>query len=214
MRRGFLMLALFVGGAALFTMLPERSTRTPTSTQSAPPLSPSLPPRAPTILATDPVRGHPNAPLTIIEYADFTCAACAALEADLTSLREEYGLQLLIVWKDAPLRAALTGARDLHIAARCAQQQGKFWEYHDVLLANPTAYRTPDARTALAGTLALNQTAFAQCLDDPRALRLVDAAAADVRRVGITATPTIFVNGKRLVEYPTRSAIVELLDER
>jgi len=152
-----------------------------------------------------------NAPLTIVEFGDYTCPACADIEEDiLTDLRREYGERLRIVWKDFPILHRLTGSRQLHIAARCSQPQGKFWEYHDALFVEQP--REPGDLLALAERLGLDRTAFAECLEESTAASLVDVNTAEAQRLGLTAAPTLFVNDVRITDALTSGELRTRLD--
>lgn len=213
--RGILLgIAAIIGIAALWSLWPERipdpSTAPAATTNGAPA------PAAPIILPTDPVRGDRNAPLTIIEFADFTCPTCAAMEPTLHALRAEYGNRLAIVWKDFPNLDRITGSLRLHVAARCASVLGGeslFWRYHDALLR--TSDRGDANLIALASALGLDAEAIRMCREDRRtnsATALVAANTGAATALGITATPTFFVNGTRLTEPPTLSAFRSLLN--
>src|SRR3989344_6115071 len=94
-----LVLAAAIGIVALWAMVPPRVTELPPSAASPAPLATrNSELGTPTILPTDPVRGRRDAPLTIIEFADFSCPACAEVEPVLRALRAEYGNRLAIVW--------------------------------------------------------------------------------------------------------------------
>ncbi|MBI4142443.1 DsbA family protein, partial [Candidatus Uhrbacteria bacterium] len=141
--------------------------------------------------------------------ADFTCPACADVQGVLTELRAEYGDRLRIVWKDLPHLDRITGSRSLHLAARCAQAQGKFWEFHDAVFAQAT--HEDGALDALIRTAELNPRAFAACTERSTGADRIDANIADAERSGVTATPVFFVNGALLTDAPSRSAFRALL---
>lgn len=200
----FMIAAAAIGTGALLALLPTRepqplpaATPKPIPTTGIGAAASSLP----TILPQDPIRGHPDAPLTIIEFADFTCPACAAAEPVLQALRDRYGLRLRIVWKDLPHLDRLTGSLELHVAAACAHRQDKFWQYHDALFL-ATAHDAI-ARRTLARSLGLDLPTFDACVADPATVRRIDTTEASAAFLGITSTPTFYVNGERLEAPPT-----------
>lgn len=201
MRRStlFLLGCGLVGATALIAMLPPRA---PAPEPTAAPTSVAAPkPAAVTVLATDPVSGPANAPLTIVEFGDFTCPACADAVAMINELREEFGARLRIVWKDFPLLDRLSGSRRLHIAARCAQRGGKFWEYHHALFVEQP--RDDAALAALARRFELDTQRFAACLNETAAAALVEAGAAEAAQLQLRSAPTFYANGVRLEGHPT-----------
>ncbi|MBI4434754.1 DsbA family protein [Candidatus Uhrbacteria bacterium] len=207
----FLLCCAAIGAIALIALWPPRA---PAPIDTSTP-SPSLVPRPsslfpPLVLSTDPIRGKVNAPLTIVAFGDYTCPTCADIEEVLADLRREYGERLRIVWKDFPVLNRLTGSRQLHIAARCSQPQGRFWEYHDALFAEQP--REPSDLIALAERLGLDRTTFARCLEESTAASLVDVNTAEAQRLGLTTAPTIFVNDTKLTEAPTYGGLRALLD--
>ncbi|MDO8599593.1 MAG: thioredoxin domain-containing protein [bacterium] len=164
----------------------------------------------PTILPTDPVRGLQDTPLTIIEFGDFTCPSCIDAEAMLTELRNQYGPQLRIVWKDFPVLDRLTNSRRTHIAARCAQRQQRFWEYHDAVLAEQP--RDDSARATIAGQLGLDAVSFASCLEQEQTAALVDAGTVEAEQLQLRSAPTFSVNGEWLEAHPTVDDFRDILD--
>ncbi|MDO8621649.1 MAG: thioredoxin domain-containing protein [bacterium] len=184
-------------------------TPSPPATESSPPPVPRPSSLVPSVLPTDPVRGDVNAPLTIIEYGDFTCPSCVEAHRVLETLRAEYGSRLRIVWKDFPALNRITGSRRVHIATRCAQQQNKFWEYHDAALDEQP--RGDDALLELAVRLGLNATPFTACLANEAPAALVDVYRTDAGYFNLRTAPTFFVNGTRLDGHPDADQFRSLL---
>lgn len=108
----------------------------------------------------------------------------------------EYGGKVRLVYKDFPLPGHAL-ARPAHEAARCAGAAGKYWEYHDRLFeAQPNFARADLLR--YARDLGIPAAAFAQCLDGRRFRALVEADVAEGQRLGVSGTPTFFINDVRL----------------
>ena len=146
----------------------------------------------PPVTERDPVLGATNARITIIEFSDFECPFCQNSQSVLTEILEEYPDDVRLVWKDMPNEDAHPHAASAARAARCAQDQGKFWEYHDLLFANQ-AQLSDGVYSTLAGTLNLNVPAFQSCLLRPVPDIVRQGLQEGVVR-GITATPYYFVN--------------------
>ena len=155
-------------------------------------------PRQPVaIAAVDPATGPASAPIQLVEFSDFECPYCRQLEPVLTRLRDKYRDRIRVVWKDFPL--PIHGqARGAAEAARCAGDQGHFWEYHDLLFANQQAL-TPGDLKRHATTLKLDLDQFAICLE--RGTHRVDVTAdlEEGTRQGIEVTPTVFINGRPVI---------------
>jgi protein-disulfide isomerase len=147
--------------------------------------------------------GPVDAPLLIVEFADFQCPACGQFERSLQTLRRKYPGQVRTVYRHYPLMSIHPHAYDAALAAECAGQQGKFEAYHDTL------FRSQDSIGLLTwGDFARragvpDTSRFAVCIRDSipgRRIRL-DIAAGE--QLGIRGTPTILVNGVMLTGAPT-----------
>jgi protein-disulfide isomerase len=160
-------------------------------------------------LKDTPVRGDTNAPVVLIEFADYECPYCQQVEPTLSKLAEQYKGKLLIAYKDTPLPMH-PHAPQAAEAAHCAGAQGKYWEYHDLLLANKQleiAELKQDART-----LKLDGAAFDKCLDEGAMRSIVKAHVAEAVAVGVQGTPSFLINGRFLtgnVSYDTLRGIVD-----
>ena len=156
------------------------------------------PPRQVVDLARgDPATGLASAPIQVVEFSDFECPYCRQLEPVLKQLRAEYPDRLRLVWKDFPL--AIHGeARGAAEAARCAADQGRFWEYHDLLFANQQAL-TPDDLKRHARTAGLDETRFLACVEHGTHRGEIAANLEEGARQGVEATPTVFINGRPIV---------------
>ena len=147
-------------------------------------------------LAGAPSHGLAGAPITLVEFGDFECPFCMRVQTTLHALEQAYPGQIRFVFKQNPLPIH-PHARLAAIAALAADRQGKFWEYSEQLYANPNAL---DRRSLVrqATVLGLDTKRFSADLDDRSLSDLVDADAAEAKRLDIHGTPTFFVNGRRL----------------
>lgn len=140
-------------------------------------------------------RGSAKAALTIVEYTDFECPFCARyVRESYPSLIREFvdAGRVRYVLRHLPLESIHPSARGAAQAAECARQQGKFWEMHDRLFANPQALSRADLeRTAEA--LGLGMPAFRQCVDSPAAAQAVSRDVEEAMRAGVTATPSFII---------------------
>jgi protein-disulfide isomerase len=145
----------------------------------------------------DPVEGKADAPVTLVEYSDFQCPFCLRVMPTLKQLRTKYGDKVRVVWKDFPLTQIHPQAFVAAQAGNCAREQGKFWEYHDKLFGNQSALQS-DALKKYAADLGLDGAKFNQCLDSSKYEARVQDALGAGGRLGITSTPTVFVNGRMI----------------
>ena len=145
--------------------------------------------------AHDPVRGPANAPVEIVEFSDFQCPFCARVVPTLARLRDTFGDQIKIVFRDFPLTSIHPEAFQAAEAAECAREQGRFWEYHDRLFDNQRALATADLKRH-AGELGLDTAAFGACLDGGQTRARVDEDLQAGQALGISATPAFFINGR------------------
>jgi protein-disulfide isomerase len=174
------------------------------------PSTPNISGRVPTPKVSDPTRGASSAKITIVEFGDFQCEFCQEWATTYEQLAAKYGSSIRLVWKDSPLDSIHPKARSAAIAARCAQQQFKFWEYHDALFAKPDDLGT-ERYNAIAVDLGLNQNLFSACLTDQAAANLIDGNLAEAVQFGIRSTPTIFVGSYVLTEVPTFATMDALI---
>ncbi len=141
------------------------------------------------------LRGDAKAPVTIVEFSDFSCSFCRGAEEILNQLLEKYKGQVRFSYRDFPLRQMHPQAELAAEASRCAGEQGKYWEYHDLLFAN-VSKQDHAGLMAHAATLKLNDHDFDQCLTSGRYRSQVDQDTQLGIRSGVVATPGFFVNGR------------------
>lgn len=195
---GFLAL-LFDGGSAGLSSGTVAGTTNLVNTNTAAP-APSAPaPSGGNLAAVSPVtdadhiRGNKNAKVTLIEYSDFECPFCKRHKPTLDQLLSQYDGDVRLVYRHFPLTSIHPNAQKSAEASECAGEQGKFWEYHDILFDNAPAL-APANLKSYAGQLGLNQSQFDSCLDGGKFASLVSKQASEAQRAGITGTPGTFVN--------------------
>ena len=168
------------------------------------------------------IRGNPDAPVTLEEFGDFQCPPCGQFAAFTEELLKEYDSRLRVVFRNFPLPAH-EHAREAALAAEAAGLQGKFWEMHDTLYREQTAWsNAPNARElfeSYAGTLGLNLDQFRKDMDSDKARERVDSDHALGDFLGIKATPTLFINNqpvdpKNKNPEGVRAAINAALEEK
>ncbi len=172
----------------------------------------SLPRHEVPIDADDPVLGAADAPITIIEFADFQCPYCQqhVLET-YPRLVADYGDQIRFVYKDFPISSIHPDAFPAALAAQCALEQNAFWEYHDLLFSGRLGLGR-DSYLAYAGDLGLDVNEFTACLDEERYAEAVQADYNFAVELGISSTPTFIINGIALVGAQPYSVFAQIID--
>jgi predicted DsbA family dithiol-disulfide isomerase len=167
--------------------------------------------RVPVDVGDAPVRGNPAAPVTVVEFSDFQCPYCARARPAVNQVREVYGDEVRIVFRHFPL-GFHTQAPKAGEAAVCAGEQGRFWEMHDRMFAQPGRLAVPDLKEH-AASLGLDTRAFDQCLDSGRHAGLVERDTAAGARYGVSGTPAFFINGRPLVGAQPFEAFARVIDD-
>ncbi|MEK7578658.1 MAG: DsbA family protein [Patescibacteria group bacterium] len=172
----------------------------------------------PAVSSSDFVLGDKNAPVTIIEYGDFQCPFCGKFFRDTESvLREKYVKtgKVKFIYRDfAFLGPESTWAAN---AARCAGEQGKFWEYHDYLYGNQSGENqgafSKDNLKSFAGALGLDKGKFGACLDSEKYTDLIQKETKEGGEAGVSGTPANFVNGTLYAGALPVGTFTQLIDK-
>jgi protein-disulfide isomerase len=162
--------------------------------------------------AGEPAMGAgPEAAVTIVEFSDYECPYCKRAYPEMKRLMDEYGDRVRLVYRDYPLDFH-TKARPAAVAARCAGDQDKYWEYHENLMTSVGSLDRTDLVTR-GENLGLDMMAFNTCLDGGSHDAALDKALEDGAALGVTGTPTMFVNGRMMVGVVPYGALKALVDE-
>jgi protein-disulfide isomerase len=164
--------------------------------------------------------GPEDAPVVIYEFADFQCPGCAQFATFVAPLIKEHYVQpgtVRYVYYDFPLiqihRHAFLASR----AGRCAEEQGRFWEYHDVLYGRQQRWASAADASGLfieyADELGLDRRAFTECLRSDRYALEVTQNLRLGESLGVQGTPTLFINGKRLPSVPSFRELRGIIDQ-
>ncbi len=157
-------------------------------------------------LDDDPVKGNPNAPVTVVEYSDFQCPFCSRFFQQTLPLIEENYIdtgKIKFVYKDLPLDNLHPNARTTHIASECADEQGKFWEYHDVLFEKQSEWQRLSSTdlsstlTVYASDLGLQSASFESCMQSQDIADEVNNDTLEAASYGATGTPTFFIGTEK-----------------
>jgi len=158
-----------------------------------------------------PRRGVADAPVTVVEFADFECPYCRGVEPTLVALLEERPDEVALVFKHAP-SGYHAHALPAALAAACADEQSRFWEMHDALMAEGAAL--DDAALAShAESIGLDVDVWRDCLDGDAAYLTVENDLTLAVESGVTGTPTFFINGRALVGAASLDTFLGAVDE-
>ena len=159
-----------------------------------------------------PSRGPAEAPVTIVEFSDFQCPFCQRAKPVLDEVERRHPNDVRIVYRHLPLDSLHPRARASAEAAACAEEGGKFWQYHDMLFANNRALSDADLRK-YAGQVGLDSEAFDECVRTRRHQAAVEADAQEAKKLGISGTPAFVVNGIVLTGLKSADEFDEVIKE-
>lgn len=177
-------------------------------------------PRAPVFdinVAGYPSKGADDAAVTVVEFADYQCPYCKQATGVVDRLVERFGDRVRVVYRDFPVnRSGIS--REVAEGAVCADRQGSFWAYHDLAFERQDSLDT-DSPTRLAEKLSLDMSEFESCLASDQPEAKVAKSQAEGVKLGVSGTPTFFVNGRQLhvhgdLEQPLMEAVETALAER
>lgn len=161
----------------------------------------------------DPWRGKEDAEVVVVEFSDYSCPYCAKFELQiLPKLLEKYKDKVKFVFRDFPVHgeAAIKAAE----AANCANEQGKYWEYHELLFEKRMEwYQNTSKFEDYAAELGLNVTKFKECLNSDKYRNEVLSDREDGIKAGVEGTPTIFVNGIKIVGAQPIDVFEKVIDQ-
>ena len=147
------------------------------------------------------VLGNPDAPVTLEEFGDFQCPPCGTLSGPINQLEQDYHPRLRVIFRHFPLTIH-QHAREAALASEAAGQQGRFWQMHDVLYREQAVWsKAADAQPlfdAYAGMLGLKIDRFKKDMESDEVKRRVTADQLRGTALGVTITPTIFINNRAL----------------
>ena len=168
--------------------------------------------RAQVSVAGEPFRGSEKAPVTIVKFEDYQCPFCKQVQPTFNELLSRYNGKVRLVHKDLPLESLHPQARQAAEAARCAYEQGKFWEYHDKLYANSPKASSDDLKS-YAKDVGLNVDSFDRCFASGKYKAVVQRDLNEGAQLGLTGTPTFFINGRELSGNQPFEAFEAIIDE-
>ena len=161
----------------------------------------------------DPARvlGDPRAPVTIVAFSDFQCPYCSKAAETMRLLVAKYNGKVKVAFRDFPMRTIHPRAQAAAEAARCAGDQGKFWEFHDALFAEQSKL-DEKSLIATAQKLGLEGKLFQSCLSSGKSKVQVEEDVLDGTRAGVAGTPGFFINGAFVNGSQPQAEFEKLID--
>ena len=168
--------------------------------------------------AADTIDYSNNGKVVLEEYSDFQCPACAAASQVISELKRKHSDNLEVVYNDFPLSMHKYAPKASE-AAQCAKDQGKFWEYHDMLFQNQSIWaQSKNEKEAIkyfkkyAKDLGLNTEKFNKSLDSDEKKAYVDEMTKKALDKKINSTPTFYLNGRKLQNYKTWDELIKMVE--
>lgn len=158
----------------------------------------------------DPAIGPEDASVVIVEFSDFNCSFCKRFhDTTLQPLLDQYEGQVRFVYRDFAIlgETSVTSA----IAAECADDQGRFWDYHDLLFENQGDFGR-DSLISYAEQLELDIDLFSTCIDDQTHLNDIRADSAAAQQIGARGTPAFLINGQFVSGAQPLEAFVQIIN--
>ncbi len=165
--------------------------------------------KGPIITNLDPVLGDINSDVVLVLFSDFECSYCAKQEKVLKDAVEKYDIGL--VWKDYPASDFESRSYKAAIAARCAQTENAFWDYHDLLFAGDFDISKGRLLT-IAEDLHLDIDDFSDCLDNHSTAQLVNDNMLEAEALGINGIPFLYVNDQEILGEITKDELEQLIE--
>lgn len=170
------------------------------------------PPRADVSIPADqPAMGPMNAPVTLVEFSDFQCPFCKRAQPTVDQVLKEYGDKVRFVYMDYPL-AMHQRAKPASMAARCAADQGKYWDMYQNLMSAQGDLSDDDLKKR-AAAVSLDPVAFSACYDSKRHEGAIQATFETGAGLGVTGTPSFFINGRMIVGAQPIEQFRSIIDE-
>jgi len=159
-----------------------------------------------------PTLGPASAPITIVEFSDFECPYCGGLFPTLKEIETKYADKIRVVYRQYPLTSLHPHAQKAAEASLCADEQKRFWDFHDSLFGNQQDL-TVDSLKRRAVELKLDAPAFNMCLDSGKHAETIKKDIVEGSRAGVSGTPAIFINGRLLSGNQPYTSIAQVIED-
>jgi protein-disulfide isomerase len=150
-----------------------------------------------------PFKGNANARVVVQVYSDFQCPACETGAKYMENVLSKFNDQIKYEYHHFPLTVIHENAFNAALASECANDQGKFWELHDLMFNNQDRLRKDDLKLFAGQIAGMDTVSFNACLDTRAEKDIVNQNIREGENLGIQGTPTFFINGRELNNYST-----------
>lgn len=158
------------------------------------------------------VKGAEQGKITLVKFSDFYCSMCRSMSETLTKILADKAYKTTVKMVYAPFPVFGPKATTLSTQSYCANKQGQFWQFHDQIFALESSELSPTQAETIIKELKLDQQAFATCVKSSEATEFVANSKALGVELGVSGTPSLFVNGIK-VATPNEAALKEALDQ-
>lgn len=165
-------------------------------------------PHYPEVNSPRPILGKADAAISIEEFSDFQCPSCQAAQGTVKDVVQTFGDRIVFRFRHFPLLQVHTQAFRAALASECANDQGKFWEYHDKLFEVQPAFSRSEL-VSYARDLGLDEASFSACLDSRAKSGVVRDDMRDGEQRNVRGTPTFFVNGEAIADWTKLKQIIQ-----
>lgn len=150
-----------------------------------------------------PFKGNANARVVVEVYSDFQCPACEAGAKYMENILSKFNDQIKYEYHHFPLTVIHENAFNAALASECANDQGKFWELHDLMFDNQENLAKDNLKNLASQIDGIDTVSFNACLDTRAEKDIVNADVREGEGLGIQGTPTFYINGRELNNYTT-----------
>ncbi len=165
----------------------------------------------PIITAADPSLGSDDAPVAIVVFSDFECGFCHRQEQNLIKLVKEYQDKIRLIWKDYPESDGRSISFQAAVAGRCAQKQGQFWPYHDLMFADENDLSKAEF-IKIASSLNLDIDAFGDCLEHSATKKLISDNIEEANALDINGVPFVYINDQEVMGESSYEELKRIVD--
>jgi protein-disulfide isomerase len=159
-----------------------------------------------------PAKGPASAPVTIVEFSDFQCPFCSRVTPTLEQVVSKYGNKLRLVFRQFPLPMHPNAAKAAE-ASLCANEQGKFWQMHDLMFKDQGGLSVEGLKSKAAGIAGINAASFNSCLDSGKQTPAVQSDVKAGSKAGVNGTPAMFINGRFINGAVSADDLSKVIDD-
>lgn len=166
--------------------------------------------KTPELTRKDPILGASSPKVVIVYFGDYACQSCSKLSNSLENIVEDFEGEVTVVWKDFPNTSLNSESMNAAVAAQCAHEQNKFWEYHSLLMSHQSELGN-DLYVAAMKEVGLKEGKFTRCIKANRPEDEIKASLDQVTDLNLTVAPTLFINGERYTGQISQAELAQIV---